>query len=309
MRMVFYEPGDTVYYPVWNIKTSKELKVKDRKINFYKRSGKMYTRYLFENLLDVLVQEMHENVEDDLDNVLCISGAEGSGKSNLAYWVEKKYDPNFDMEKSYVYSFDDLLTKIHEYGEADEGSIFWMDEATNISNNRDWMHTDNKQFVTMLEMFRSRKWCLILCIPDYNRLDVYLREQRVRYSLVAEYQDWEHSPEKSRGYFKLTRMDTKSSNGFRRKNVVGYGCFDRIPAEDARKYKEIKLGTQNNKLTEMYDEKNKKDRNERMAAANRRMMLALHENGKSYEEIAEMTGIGVRSVQTYISKAKKEMQT
>lgn len=31
-----------------------------------------------------------------------------------------------------------------------------MDEATDIASNRDWMKTDNKSFIQMLEMMRSR---------------------------------------------------------------------------------------------------------------------------------------------------------
>lgn len=306
MSLVFYEKGDQLNYPRLNVESGKKITVLDRRI-YVHPSGKIFTRYLFDDLLNTLVQEMHENVADDLDNVICVWGAEGSGKSNLAYWIAKKYDPDFDMRKSYTYSFDDLLTKIHEYNDADEGSVFWMDEATNISNNRDWMRSDNKQFITMLEMFRSRKWCLILCIPDYYRLDVYLREQRVRYSLHAEILDWEHNPEKKRGYFQLTRMDYRTSSGYRSENVVGYGKFDRIPAEDNRIYVQIKEETQNNKLSEMYDAKNKKTRMDKLSSLNKKLILRLHEEeNMSYEDIAAFTDLTVGTVKMYCSHARKE---
>lgn len=306
MSIAFYEKGDVLNYPKWNVESKKKLTVQDRMIYIHD-SGKIYTRYLFENLLDLLVEEMHENVENDLDNVVCIWGAEGSGKSNLAYWLAKKYDPNFDIERSYTYSFDDLLNRIHDCEDADEGSVFWMDEATNISNNRDWMHTDNKQFITMLEMFRSRKWTLILCIPDFNRLDIYLREQRIRYSLHAEVIDWENNPEKKRGYFQLTRMDYRTATGYRSENVVGYGKFDRIPEGESERYRKIKEETQNTKLNEIYDNKNKKTRMDQMSALNRKLILRLYEEDHlSAEEISEITGLTVGTVNVYMSKARKE---
>ncbi len=306
MSMVFYTKGDEVYYPRWNIKSGKKLVVKDRKIYRY-RSGKFYTRYLFENLLDTLVEEMHENVANDLDNVICIWGHEGTGKSNLAYWVAKKYDPNFDMKRSYTLSFRELLDKIHEYDNADEGTVFWLDEATNISNNRDWMQSDNKAFVTMLEMFRSRKWCLILCIPDYHRLDVYLREQRIRYSLHAEVLEWETQTEKRRGYFELTRMDYRTSSGYRNNIVVGYGEFSRIPAEDAQKYLQIKEETQNSKLNELHDEQHKKTRISELGKMNRKLILRLYEEDHmSYDQIAEITGLNKKTLGAYLTQARKE---
>jgi len=306
MSMVFYEPGDKVYYPIWNEKSDKQMTVKDREVIFHK-SGKVYTRYLFEDLLDILVEEMHENVRNDLDNVICCWGSEGVGKSALAYWIAKKYDPDFDMEKAYTLSFEELLTKIHEYDNADEGSVFWLDEATNIANNRDWMGRDNKQFITMLEMFRSRKWCLILCIPDYYRLDVYLREQRVRYSLHAEILGWEHNPTPNRGYFELKRLDYRKSKGYRNIDTVGYGKFDRIPAGDAETYKSIKERTQNSKLTEMYEEKNKKTRISELAKMNRKLILRLYEEDKmSYEQISEITGLTASTIKGYLSQARKE---
>lgn len=306
MSMIIYDQGDKVYYPQWQKPSGKQITVQDRYLHVYP-NGKHYFRYLFSDLLDVLVQEMHENVENDLDNVLCIWGHEGSGKSHLAYWIAKKYNPNFDIEKSYTLSFEDLLTKIHDYDDADEGAIFWLDEGTNIANNRDFMQKDSRAFITMLEMFRSRKWCLLFCIPDYNRMDIYLREQRVRYALHAEETFWEHAPTRSRGYFQLTRMDNRSSGGYREKINVGYGIYPKIPDEDLQIYNRIKNETQNSKLNELYDNKNKKNRTEKLTLLNKKLILRLYENDQmSYEEISEYTGLSLATIRQYCSDARKE---
>lgn len=302
MGWILYEPGDVVGYPDITNPAHKKMIVKDRYIHKY-RSGKMYIRYLYEDLLDRLVEEMHANIEKDLDNVVCIWGAEGSGKSVLAYQLAKKFDPDFDIETCYVYSFEDLLERINTI-EADEGAIFWMDEATNISNNRDWMRSDNKAFITMLEMFRSRHWTLIMCIPDYNRLDIYLRENRVRFSLHAEWLCWEGARERERGYFHLTRIDT--SSGYRLVDKVGYGCFDDIAEEDREIYAKIKKNTQTAKLEEMYLKKIGRAENSKQAEALRALILEKKESGCTVEEIAEQTGLAEQTVMNYCTKARKD---
>ncbi len=304
MGMAIYEKGDFLNYPEPFVESKVKMEIIDRKVRIYP-SGKYYIRYLYKDLLDKLIDEMHQNIKDDLDNVVCIWGPEGSAKSTLAYWLAKKYNPNFDMKKAYTYSFDDLLNKIHELDD-DKNQIFWLDEATNISNNRDWMHKDNKAFITMLEMFRSRGWTLILCIPDYNRLDVYLREQRIRYALHTEWLDWEGAPVKNRGYFSLVRIDTRSK-GFRQEQFVGYGKFEKIPDEDVDEYRAIKESTQDEKLNEMYEAKMSKTAKNKTAAANRKLILRLRENdGMSPEEIAEFTGLSVGTIYNTLTKAKKE---
>ena len=304
MGIPVFEVGDVVYYPHPRqmIKNDKPMTVIDRYVRLYP-SGKIYIRYLYDDLLQRLAEEMHENIENDFDNVVCIWGAEGSGKSVLAYWLAKTYDPDFDMAKSYVYSFDDLLNKIHD-SDADEGSIFWLDEATNISNNRDWMIRDNKTFIKMLEMFRSRKWTLLLCIPDFNRLDVYLREQRIRFSLHAEILAWQGSPEKKRGYFELRRVDVR--NAYRQEEVVGFGKFPNIPEGDREKYAEIKSMTQNSMLQEMYDRKNGGGRDAKGGKALRLLILELRENGMSVADIAAKTNLAEQTIMNYCRQARRE---
>lgn len=303
MGIVIYDVGDHLYYPKPFVKSNKEMEIKDRKVHFYP-SRKLYVRYLYYEILDYLVEEMHENIEKHLDNVVCIWGGEGSGKSNLAYWLAKKYNPDFDIRESYTYSFDELLTKVYE-SENDKNMIWWLDEATNVTNNRDWMRRDNKAFIQMLEMFRSRGWTLILCIPDKDRLDVYLREQRIRYILHAQWLDWEHSPETERGYFKLTRV--LNQNGYREDQVVGYGAFDLIPDEDAKIYDEIKNGTQDSKIQELYDSKKSKAERDKLGSVNRKLILRLKEvDGKSTAEIAEITGLSEQTIYNYCTKARKE---
>lgn len=303
MGLAVYEPGDTLYYPNLTQKSGKPMTVIDRRIYIYPR-GKYYIRYLYDNLLDRMIEEVKENVQEDLDNIIAIDGPEGVGKSSLAYWIAKKYNPDFDMKASYAVSFDELLDKIHDYHGADNGAVFWLDEATKLGNKREWASKDNVALMKLLQMFRSRHWLMILCIPSINDLDIYLREQRVRYELHCLWLDWERSPQKGRGYFKLDRMEIKDDNRPRR--PVGYGKYDPIPAAVTQEYSTLKRETQDDAFEELYDSRNRKTKIDKMGELNRKLILKMREDGESYADIAEFTGLTEGTVKMYCSKARRE---
>lgn len=207
-------------------------------------NGRVFVRYLYDDLIGELAKDMHENVKNHFDNVVVVEGAEGSGKSNLAYWIAKKYDPNFDISTGYVYDFDDLKEKLSQGN--DKYSIFWMDETSNMANNRDWQSNDNKNLVNLLEMMRSRGWTLIMCIPKKERLDCYIRENRIRYLVSCYPANFDRYGKKDRGYFELEK---KNANGLMKH--AGYGSYEIIPEEDKKLYEKIKLQSQEKKIKEI----------------------------------------------------------
>lgn len=303
MGLALYEKGDTHYYPDILRKSNKPMNIIDRRIYVYPH-GKYYIRYLYDNLLDRLVEEIHENVKEDLDNIVGIDGPEGVGKSSLAYWIAKKYNPNFDMRASYAVSFKELVDKIHDYHGQDDGAVFWLDEATKIGNKREWASKENVALMKLLQMFRSRHWLLILCIPSINDLDIYLREQRIRYELHCLWLDWEERTHKDRGYFQLCRVEIKDDNKPRKS--VGYGIYDPIPADVVESYKSLKRETQDDAFQELYESQNKKNRFEKQGELNRKLILRMREEGNSVKDIAEFTGLTEQVVMNYCSKARRE---
>lgn len=307
MSICVLSAGDQVNYPnPRDVHGDLKLICKDRWIKRYP-SGRYFIRYLYSNMLEVLAAEMWKNIDSDLDNVVMIDGAEGSGKSSLAYALATAFDPSFDMSKSYALNLKDLITLIHD-NESPAGAIFWLDEASVIAGNRDWMMSDNKTFVKILEMFRSRRWVLLMCMPDASRSDVYLRENRIRYRLHTEWLEWEKSPEKQRGYFLLTRIDYKATTGFRPSKEIGYGTFGPMKKDVAEKYMLIKTETQNGFLEEVYEKKTRKGKEDMTAAANRRMMLHMKEQGLTTSQIANISGMAEQTVSNSITKARKERE-
>lgn len=310
MTLALYEPGDTVYYPRWTVPSDKTMVLKDRQVHVYPATGKLYVDYLWDNLLETVVQEMHENVDDEFDNITGIVGGEGTGKSNLAYRIAKLYDPDFDMEKSLVNNFKDLVVKIVE-DPPPTGAVIWLDEATAVSNNREWNTQDAKDFVKLLETYRSRRWCIILCIPLKKRLDIYLREARLRYLFDCSMKTWEHDTELKRGYFHLTRMNFRAANSDYQPEIkVGWGKYPKMDAKAKELYDKLKGDTQDVIAQEMYDRRMGGNRIDKLGRINRKMLLKLYEDGMNYEEISEFLGgeLTPSTIKGYLSQARKERQ-
>lgn len=189
MAVILLKPGeDSWTYPSRYDSFDRTLPVIDR---WYKRYSptKRYCRYLYDRLDECLVEEMKLNVQRHYDNVIGIGGKEGKGKSHLSYHLAKMYDPDFTLKKGYIYDAYEFIKAINS-GE-DRGSVFWMDEATNIASNRDWNKEENKLFIQIMEMARARNWVLIMDIPQLKRLDVYLRTFRLRYQIEVEELAWQ----------------------------------------------------------------------------------------------------------------------
>ena len=299
-----YSLGDTVYYPDINEPSERTMTVIDREICRWGKSQKLFVRYLFdETLMDYLVQDMHECVRAEYDVVMCIQGKEGSGKSQLAYQICKRYDPNFNLVDSYVYDFDIFLNKLTSAGDEDRGKIWWMDEATAIANARQAMTKQNIAFTQMLEMMRSRGWVLVMCIPSVDRLDVYVREYRIRYLLTALEKSWdEYYVDVSRGFYEL---EFKYGQGLNTFHTIGYGTFGVMTPEEKKIYEQVKRGSQKTKMEEIADKMVKKPtQREKIQINLGESFIMLRELGVSVEEIAQRTGYEVDSVKSRIRQAR-----
>lgn len=300
MRMNIAGKGETWKTPIG------EFEVADYQI-FAHRNGKIFIRYLLKDLLDEIAADMRKNVRDDYDNVVIVDGGEGSGKSNLMYQLLVRYDPSFDMERGYTYDADAFRAKIREGG--DLGRTFWMDEGSIIANNRDWNSTNNKSFVKVLETCRSRHYTLGICIPAFERLDVYIREHRVRYLLHCEPMTFSEGGMKPRGYCEVRKRNDVTGQ----LELIGYAEYSKMPEDVAAKYKELKVSSQTKLFEDLYGEDaddspgaKYKKKYEQGEAKLDTAMLRLYDSGVGLEELQEMFGIeSKKTLQNRLSKARK----
>ena len=282
-----------------------ELEVMDASLIRW-NSGKIYVRYLYKNLMQQLVKDMRHNIANGYDNLVVITGPEGSGKSNFAHALCHAYDSDFDLQEQYVYNTQDFKELLKKGG--DIHGTFWMDEGSNMANNRDWNTTDNKQLVELLEMCRSRGWTLVICIPSMDRLDLYIRQYRVRYWIECQPMKFDRLGAKDRGYYELHKRTP-----YGKLSTVGYGLFEAMPDDAKKEYEALKLESQNKKIKDVTDgEKSKKGYQEKWADSEKkqeRIMLQLHDSGMGKDELMKL--FEIRDEGTYynkITKAKKAAQ-
>lgn len=306
--------GDKVKYPSRYDQTDRTLTVVDR---WYKRwpyrdpqhPGGRYVRYLYSGLDRCLVDEMRINVQRHYDNVIGVGGKEGKGKSAWCYYIAKLYDPDFTLEKGYIYDAYEFVKAINDG--SDRGKVFWMDEATNIANNRDWNKEENKLFIQILEMARANGWLLIMAIPLLKRLDVYLRDFRLRYQVEIEELAWELDTHVHRGYWHLTKS---SDANYGSPQAIGWGYFPPMPPDVEEDYNEnYKKKAMADKFAEIkqkFDEKRngKQNGTKAIAKVNRKLIVAMREHGISYGELQEITGYPYQTLANAYSKGKKEQE-
>ena len=253
-----------------------DCEVQDLQLKMY-RSGKFFIQYLYKDLLSLLAEDMHENVAAHYDNIVMIEGGEGSGKSNLAWNLIDRYSPGFDIGQTYVYNMDGIRDRFAaaDYG----GGLFWMDETSQIASNRTWQSDDNKDLVSILETSRSKGFLICGCVPKIERVDIYLRETRMRYQLICRPMSFPSIGYKPRGIFELR----KRNNETLKMDHVGYGLFDQMPEEASQIYEPIKADFQERFRQKIAEGKEKpgKYKEKYIEAQNRNtaIMAALHDRG------------------------------
>jgi hypothetical protein len=183
-----------------------------------------------------------------------------------------------------------------------------MDETSQIASNRTWQSEDNQDLVGILETCRSKHMSLIGCVPKIDRVDIYLREFRMRYLLRCrpmKFPDLGYMP---RGIFELLKRNNESGQ----MEHVGYGLYNQMPEESKQIYEPIKADFQERfrlKIAEgkekngsKYKEKWEKAMNEKTG-----IMLQLHESGKfNDDQLMQMFGYeNIRTYQNALSRARK----
>ncbi len=236
------------------------LQVADKNFKYYANSRKFYTQYLYGDLLVKLIRHMHNNIEDDFDNIVVVDGIEGSGKSSFTWSAAEVYQAYkhvqagetvapgqrfFDFEKQLTYTANELRDKLRN-GD-DKHSVFWLDEAYDIANKREWQSEKNQIMVKNLVKMRSRHWTLFMDVPRLEDMDVYIREHRARYWITCEYgMQFDNLGYVPRGIFHLRVRDRKTGRWV----DSGYGQYPDMPSDVKKVYRQYKEASQDKDLQE-----------------------------------------------------------
>lgn len=117
------------------------------------------------------------NLARGRDNFLGIEGPEGSGKSTIGMNVVLDLKPDFSVDRDVIFTNDQLIQALDE---GRKRQVYYLDEAVNIFYNRDWSTWEAKDLTRMARQMRVMESTWVAVIPDYEGLDPYLREKRIR---------------------------------------------------------------------------------------------------------------------------------
>lgn len=311
-----YEKGDKVNWPLTSMPAQdgqRFLTVEDTIVTRY-RSGSYYIKYLYTELMERVLEDMRSNIEESFDNLIVVSGPEGVGKSHFAWHLCKGFDPDVDMEKSLVYKWEKLIDSIAN----DTQKVYWLDEAVLVASGRDWMKDTNKMLVKSLQLIRSYRLTIVMCIPSFEAIDVYIRTFRTRYLIKAMKMQWTNDREAVRGYAELRIPKTEGQRASLPKDTkaedyfvpVGYMRFPKMDEEASKIYEAMKLRNQQAAFQEMRDmteEMSGKSRYKRDKQSLQALVSYMADvQGLSYQDIADISGMPYNTVKGMAWRKRNE---
>lgn len=128
------------------------------------------------------------NLRRGRDNVIAIHGPEGHRKSTTAMNFALALKPSFDPDRDVVWDTASLLSLIEREARAPsppEERVWFVDEGANLFFNRDWAQAENKGATKIIRKTRILGGTWLVCIPDFDALDLYFRDHRVTHRVYC----------------------------------------------------------------------------------------------------------------------------
>lgn len=236
MGFIQYEPGESVEYPSTMIgKADKKLTIEDYWTRRYP-SGQLFSRYLYSGLREAWIKEMRAYQAESYDNVVLVTGSEGSGKSTAAISIAKEYDPDFTMDQV-AYTLDDVLKIILA---AKKGAAIILDEAEELVDKQQHNTYENQTMKKVLILGRSLQFLFLILIPEDQIVMPYIL-RRCRYHAHVEELAWTKDDTKHRGYFRLSKYERYENKT--KEISIGYSRYDMLARPIEKEYISKKEGS------------------------------------------------------------------
>lgn len=146
----------------------------------YTRKG--IPEVLYSDLLAVVAKMCKKRIADGYQNIIGFVGRPGSGKSTGAIEIARFMDPEWDLEKNYIYSVDDLRNALSD---GPSKRILLFDEASIILNSQNSRKSDDNEIVALFDTLRSFGWTVILVLPSLKSLNKRVRDFHLDFLLAC----------------------------------------------------------------------------------------------------------------------------
>lgn len=208
---------------------------------------------VYSDMLHVLGKQFRANLKADDQNIICIEGQPGAGKSTLGIQLAKAIQPSWSLEDGYIYDEDDL---IRQMAKKSTNQVFLFDEASLAVNSRDSMTKSSRNIIAILDTCRSRHNSVIFVLPSFDDLNKSIRERlcQCRIYCLGRREKLVSGVENSRGFFQVY-MPISNQWMSTYWNLVGAGIFPRLDEATQEEYSKIKLFHQDEYLKSLTEKK------------------------------------------------------
>lgn len=212
-------------------------------VAYYQRKvkGKKKTCAVYSDLVHVLGKKFRANLKEDDQNVICITGQPGSGKSTLGIHLAKEIKKDWTLSSGYIYDDEDLNRKM---AQASTNQVFLFDEASLAINSRDSMSKSSRNIIAVLDTCRSRHNSIIFCLPSFDDLNKSIRDRLCQVRIHCASRDEHIVPGYSgRGIFQVY-YPVRAEFSDIYWNLIATGVFPKLSEKDAEEYLKIKQKNQ-----------------------------------------------------------------
>jgi len=237
---------------------------------------------------------INNDLRNDWDSVVSVTGMEGVAKSTFAIQLCAKIDKYFRLKNNITYRYDNLVDKV--YGLPKYAAIM-ADEMGLIAFSREAMTKANRDLVKALMVCRDQNKALVLCIPNFWFLDSYVRNHRTTY--------WIHLPQieikgnRIRGFAEVRRKKENRWGNEPYWQKLGVIRFDRLPEEIEKIYKEQKREAILKEIAESMIENDLNPRD--------KMIVEWAKDGKTDSMIAEMLPTSFKCTRENIGQRRRAL--
>lgn len=145
--------------------------------------------FVMKNYTVITAYRMWAFINAEFDYVASISATEGKAKSTLALHIAyhlKQMGVNVSWDNVFFRGHATVeIRKVIDKINLEKKSLLWFDEAKAFFDKREFMNKQRIQFLKDITAQRKNQNIYLLLLGDWEELDIYFRERRLRENILV----------------------------------------------------------------------------------------------------------------------------